>query len=149
MKIRVDFVTNSSSSSFTIHKKTLSEKQIQAIWNHSALGEKLNLDYFDDSWKISETDEFITGETYMDNFDMKELFDIIGIRPTQVMWGRWGSEYPENDEDLTADAKYLSRKKCWDEWEAVLDEKKETMEVKNENQDGFCNKLKFQFVFDS
>ena len=118
MKIRIDFVTNSSSSSFTIRKKTLSEKQIQAIWNHSALGERLNLDYSDESWQITETDEFITGETIMDNFDMRELFDIIGIRQTQVTWGRWGPEYPENDEDLTADAKYLSRKKCWDEWEA-------------------------------
>jgi len=117
MKIRIDFVTNSSSSSFTIRKNTLSEKQIQAIWNHSVLGEKLNFDYFDNSWQITETDEFITGETIMDNFDMKEFFDIIGIRHTQVTWGGWEIKYPENDEDLTADAKYLTRKKVWDEWE--------------------------------
>ncbi|MCL2066784.1 MAG: hypothetical protein FWG99_04900 [Treponema sp.] len=54
----------------------------------------------------------------MDNFDMKELFDIIGIRQTQVIWGVWGHEYPENDDNLTADTEYLRRKKCWEEWEA-------------------------------
>lgn len=41
MKVRVDFVTNSSSSSFVISKKHLDEEQILAIKQHISLGKKI------------------------------------------------------------------------------------------------------------
>ena len=118
MKIRIDFITNSISSSFTIRKRNLSEKQIRAIWNHSALGKKLDLEYCDDGWKIAEVDGFITGETIMDNFDMTEFLDIIGVRARQITWGEYELVFPKDDEDLTADSEHLDRKK---RWETLLD----------------------------
>lgn len=44
MKVRQDFVTNSSSSSFIISKKCLDEDQVEAIRKHGLLGQKLHLD---------------------------------------------------------------------------------------------------------
>ena len=50
MKIRTDFVTNSSSSSFVISKKVLDAEQLEAIINHRQFAEEHNLtDYeYDD-----------------------------------------------------------------------------------------------------
>lgn len=90
MKIRQDFVTNSSSSSFLICKKILSDDQIDAIRNHAALAERMGLYCYDEPWNINENDLFITGYTWMDNFSMHEFFEKIGIRPADATW----SEYP-------------------------------------------------------
>ena len=110
MKIRTDFVTNSSSSSFTIRKKYLTEKQIKAIWKHDILGEKLGLEYFQEKWEIGEENGFITGETILDNFDMEKFLDIIGVNPKRINWGMYDFEFPEQIEEKIID------------WEKLLDE---------------------------
>jgi hypothetical protein len=80
MKIKDDFITNSSSANFIILKKFLTQEQIIAIYNHLELGKVLAKKYKhsdaytpdkNDEWLIYETKKELRGETSMDNFDMK------------------------------------------------------------------------------
>jgi hypothetical protein len=87
MKIRQDFVTNSSSSSFIIAKSALTSEQIKMIHNHDEIGEELGLYCYDEPWAITETAHFIKGSTGMDNFDMSEFFEKIGIDNNLIEWG--------------------------------------------------------------
>ena len=90
MKIRKDFVTNSSSSSFLIDKKFLTEEQIEAIRYHSELGERLGMLNAEESWHIDENDSYIVGYTMMDNFSMRGFLNAIGAGECVMDW----SEYP-------------------------------------------------------
>ena len=81
MKSRNDFVTNSSSSSFIIQKKDLTDEQLLIITSPLVKASELGLDKYDDphSWALYENDNEIIGLTTMDNFDWLEYLNRIGI----------------------------------------------------------------------
>ncbi|MFA5406996.1 MAG: hypothetical protein WC307_06590 [Candidatus Nanoarchaeia archaeon] len=87
MKIRLGFVSNSSSSSFVISKNSLTNYQLNAIREHSAIGRIVGIPYSDEEWDIHEDEDNISGNTMMDNFDMREFFDLINISNHFVGWG--------------------------------------------------------------
>ena len=93
MNFRIDFVTNSSSSSFVISTSKLSEKQVLAIINHSELGKMLGIEYSSQEWKVEVTDEIVTADTCMNNFDMGEFLDKIGVDRRLVEWDDFGRSY--------------------------------------------------------
>lgn len=99
MKIRNGFVSNSSSSSFVILKDALSNNQIDMILNYQyyveeifkndniTKDEKERFEYYDYyPWKIIEYEDFIFGETSMDNFDMSNYLYHIKVDRSMICW---------------------------------------------------------------
>ena len=87
MKIRCGFVSNSSSSSFVINSNDLTPNQMWKITNHREEGEKLGIEYTDWAWSIDVNEDTISGYTSMDNFDMYEFLEKIGVDMNIVKWG--------------------------------------------------------------
>jgi len=91
MKIRNGFVSNSSSASYSIPLKILSEMQIEAIKKHSELGEMFGIPYADDRWQVIIGVDNIKLDTSMDNFDMETFLEYIGIEGSDYNYesGHW------------------------------------------------------------
>jgi hypothetical protein len=91
MKIKIDYITNSSSASFYVLKKYVSEHNRQRIYNHIEEAKKSEFytshieDY--DKWHIEEDEDYIKGNTIMNNFDMYHFLVSIGIPEDKIIYG--------------------------------------------------------------
>jgi len=86
MKIRNGFVSNSSSSSFIINKKNLTDEQINKIKNHIQEALKIpdcndNFGYVgqEDEWDVEETEKDLIVTTGQDDFCMKSWLRYIKV----------------------------------------------------------------------
>ena len=101
MKIRQGFVSNSSSSSFVISRDKLTDEQIELIQDHiehaqelrgkdDRLAELFRWARDEDRWSIDVTETTVEGSTWMDNFDMYEYLEQIGVKREDVEWEHSG-----------------------------------------------------------
>lgn len=94
MKLKIDFVTNSSCASFVILKEKLTNLQLMSIRHHTAVANMFlnrdldNLESWDwdnsDGWSIEETETEVKGSTSMDNFDMLWFLTKIGVNEEDI-----------------------------------------------------------------
>jgi hypothetical protein len=84
------FISNSSSTSFIVSKRVLSEEQIVAIRDHIAYSSEnfpqIGWADKDQYWNIDETDEQMRLYTGMDNFDMHEFLIALGVNDSDIKW---------------------------------------------------------------
>lgn len=82
MKIRNGFVSNSSSSSFMIHRRHLTWEQDELI--QLACGDIAEAS--PTGWSVVRTYGTLICFTIMDNFNMKEYLEKIGVDLNKVHW---------------------------------------------------------------
>lgn len=101
MKTRNGFVSNSSSSSFVVNKRYVSDHQLQLINTHIEEGKKVGVgdgDYFD-SWCVDNRDDSIKLSTTMDNFNMREFLLRIGVPAVAIVDGYYYNDDEESDDE--------------------------------------------------
>lgn len=88
MKLKYKFVSNSSSASFVIPVHVLSEEQLEKLLNYNIYADGYK---YADGWRINivENDtsknKYIEGFTIMDNGDMAEFLEDIGVDSIYVV----------------------------------------------------------------
>ena len=83
---------------------------------HSYLGEKLGFSNTNYEWNIRENDYYITGDMYIDNFDMYNFMKNIGIDLGQVTWG----EHPFDISKMPSPSELENQ----DNWREILHNKR-------------------------
>lgn len=87
MKYRNNFITNSSSSSFTVNKRFLTPFTIKILKDPTIIKDQLvpefgDIDFYMEEaklWNITEDEDYVYGFTSMDNFNYEQVFQIIGL----------------------------------------------------------------------
>jgi len=128
MKTRTGFISNSSSSSFVLLRDSISIDQLEMIINIDEWIKELikedkqndNIDnledkfsYYDsDPWRIVVYDDFIFGETSMNNFSMEDYLNYIKVDDNYVSWDEGYNDEPYQSQlDFIKDVKQEYRKK--------------------------------------
>jgi hypothetical protein len=69
-----------------VQKKDITEKQLEKIKNHIHHGKKVGILYCIDEnrWVLNETEDHISGFTIIDNFNIEEFLNKIGVQEYEI-----------------------------------------------------------------